>query len=820
MSRYFVLVFLVFGISFSCLAQNSQTVEELLKAARHEQSEEKLASALRYYLQAVNTLEKQKDKKALFQVYTEIGVIYQNGGLHDKAIEYFTKSQEVIDANSPTQAVVSMRLGESYLKQKDYQRAIAAYQNAKETYKPQNKPYATIQALRQLITAYQANNDYQTALEANEEVLEVDRQIGDSTAVAATLNNIGYVHKFLGNYVKALKSFEQARKIEKKLGLEEDPITLTNTAIVYQNLSQYDNALRFLKDATKIVENKKQYKELSRLYNITAALYYQLGDYHNAREYNKLALEYAQRYNQREIEQDIYLTASQINQANNNYEDALKSYEKHLNIRDSLLLEERLKQQELLQQQFLIERTEKELQLYLVDEELKTAQLKEQELTLEKQNQELALLQQKQELQAERLERDALEKQRTKQELLIAQQQLNAEKAKREVEELQQKELTRKREVEKLEQQAALDKQTLARERAEAEKKQAQAQAEANIQEAEAKAQRQIFALAAILSLLIFLVIGFAFLNSRKKNRELAKQKDQIESKNMELEQQTEEIQMQRDAIAHKNEEVNELYTKVTDSVRYAQRIQDAILVPAAQVFTSFGKNTDGFVLFKPRDIVSGDFYWTTEKDNRVILTAIDCTGHGVPGAFMSLIGNDLLNEIVNLRGITTPHEILNELHQGVQSTLKQQETENRDGMDMALCVYDKDKNTLEFAGAKNPLLYIQNGKIETIKGDKKPIGGKDVYANDSFKTHILDLNKENAPTTFYIFSDGYQDQFGGIEGRKFMIKKLRELLQEIHQKPMQEQHKILDETIMDWMKNEEQIDDILLIGFKIGQNK
>ncbi|WP_338763760.1 tetratricopeptide repeat protein [Bernardetia sp. ABR2-2B] len=815
--RFCFIFFLVIGINFSIFAQSSQTVDELLKSARHEQSEQKLASSLRYYLQAVNKLEKQNDKEALFQVYTEIGIIYQNGGLHDKAIEYFTKSQEVISENSSSQAVVSMRLGESYLAQKDYSQAIAAYQNAKQIYQPQRKPYATIQALRQLITAYQANKDYQTALEANQEVLEMDRIIGDSAAVAATLNNIGYAHKFLGNYNKAITNFEQARKIEKKLGLEEDPITLTNTAIVYQNLSQYDNALRFLKQSIKLVETRNQPRELARLYNITAAIYYQLGDYHNAREYNELALAYAQKYQQREIAQDIHLTASQINQANNNYEDALKSYEKHLDIRDSLLLEERLKQQELLQQQFLIERTEKELQLYMVDEELKTAQLKEQELTLEKQNQELALLQQKQELQAQRLEKDALEKQRTKQELLIAQQELNAQKAAREVEDLQQKEINRKREVEKLEQQADLNKQTLARERAEAEKKQAEAKAEANIKEAEKEAQQKIFTIAAILSLLILLIIGFAFINSRKKNKALAEQKNQIESKNTELEQQTEEIQMQRDAVAHKNEEISELYLKVTDSVRYAQRIQDAILVPPAQVFTGFGKKTEGFVLFKPRDIVSGDFYWTTEKDNRIVLTAIDCTGHGVPGAFMSLIGNDLLNEIVNLRGITAPHEILNELHKGVQGTLKQQETENRDGMDMALCVYDKEKNILEFAGAKNPLLYIQDGQIQTIKGDKKPIGGKDFYEKDSFKTHTLDLNDSTAPKTFYMFSDGYQDQFGGVQGRKFMIKKLRNLLQEIHQKPMEEQHKILDETIVDWMKNEEQIDDILLMGFRIG---
>jgi serine phosphatase RsbU (regulator of sigma subunit) len=231
------------------------------------------------------------------------------------------------------------------------------------------------------------------------------------------------------------------------------------------------------------------------------------------------------------------------------------------------------------------------------------------------------------------------------------------------------------------------------------------------------------------------------------------------------------------------------------------------------QVETFDQSFNDYFVIYRPKDIVSGDFYWTTRKDDVLILAVADCTGHGVPGAFMSMLGNTFLNQIVFNYGVTSPELILEKLSNEVQSTLKQAETNNQDGMDMALCTIDLKTKSLEFAGAKNPLVYVQNGEAIRIKGDRLPIGisyGKE----SSFKKYKI-TTKE--PTCFYMFSDGYADQFGGPDGSKFMIKQLQNLLAEIHKKPMETQKEILDTTICEWMKDEEQIDDILIVGFKMG---
>lgn len=199
------------------------------------------------------------------------------------------------------------------------------------------------------------------------------------------------------------------------------------------------------------------------------------------------------------------------------------------------------------------------------------------------------------------------------------------------------------------------------------------------------------------------------------------------------------------------------------------------------------------------------------KQAKKLVISAVDCTGHGVPGAFMSMIGYNLLDEITN-KGITRPDLILEELHRGVRFALKQKETNNQDGMDMAICVVDREKKIMEFAGAKNPLIYIQNGEVQQIKGDKNGIGGKS--DDHKFEAHTIDVS---LPTWVYMFSDGYIDQFGGDAGRKFMIKSFREMLFEIYEKPMPEQKDFLDKKIKEWIGTKySQIDDILVLGFKL----
>ena len=278
------------------------------------------------------------------------------------------------------------------------------------------------------------------------------------------------------------------------------------------------------------------------------------------------------------------------------------------------------------------------------------------------------------------------------------------------------------------------------------------------------------------------------------------------------LSHQNEEIQKQRDQIQKQNENISK-------SINYAQGIQKALLPSQKNLEQYF---SDSFIYFKPRDVVSGDYYWFKPipgengefniKTDKFAISAIDCTGHGVPGAFLSMIGYNLLDEIID-KGVHKPGRILQELNRGIRRALRQDETDNRDGMDMALCVLDPQKKTIEFSGAKNPLVYICNGELTRIRGDKESIGGGTNY-DQEFTTHEIPVE---STTWVYMFSDGFIDQFGGNDGRKFMIKNFTELLQHIHELPACEQREILKITFNEWKRQEfPQVDDVLVMGCKL----
>lgn len=293
---------------------------------------------------------------------------------------------------------------------------------------------------------------------------------------------------------------------------------------------------------------------------------------------------------------------------------------------------------------------------------------------------------------------------------------------------------------------------------------------------------------------LVYLVIKFY-------TRKLIREKENLERT---VDERTSEIRKQKEEIELKNHQI-------TASLNYASRIQEAML-PQEKTIKKY--LPESFILFRPRDVVSGDFYWFAVKENKFFYTAVDCTGHGVPGAFMSMIGDSLLNQIVNDKKAREPKRILELLHRGVRVTLKQRETDNRDGMDMVFCMFDPEAKKLYFAGAKNPLLYVQDGKIHKIKGEKVAIGGLQKESHRRFINHEIDASK---PTCVYMFSDGFQDQFGGDIGDKFMSGNFKNMLLEIHQKPMNEQKEILQKSLDEWMGNEyNQVDDILVIGFKV----
>lgn len=325
------------------------------------------------------------------------------------------------------------------------------------------------------------------------------------------------------------------------------------------------------------------------------------------------------------------------------------------------------------------------------------------------------------------------------------------------------------------------------------------------------KAQQRTLISSITVGLILLLVLAFVlYRNNRAQKRSntlLTEQRNQLKERNFEIEQQNEEIRNKNDQIVSKNK-------KITESINYAQRIQQAILPDQTLIKTLL---PDSFVYYRPYQIVSGDFYWFGVVDKKIIYAAIDCTGHGVPGAFMSMVGSALLNEIINQNQITEPDLILKHLHIGIRDSLRQKDTHNQDGMDMAMVVIDTATQELHFAGAKNPLVYIQQGELHTIKGDRYPIG--DVVINKderSFTKHTIVLDHT---TVCYMFSDGYQDQFGGPDKRKFMGKRLRKMLLENHQLDFDKQRDIYEKTLIDWIGNTTQIDDVLLIGFRFDED-
>ncbi len=285
----------------------------------------------------------------------------------------------------------------------------------------------------------------------------------------------------------------------------------------------------------------------------------------------------------------------------------------------------------------------------------------------------------------------------------------------------------------------------------------------------------------------------------------------ELKESNEELLQLNEEMQVMLDQLSEQKEEIEHKNTEILSSIHYAKRIQTAMLPTKEDVERLLPSS---FIFFHPRDIVSGDFYLVTECENKIFFAAVDCTGHGVPGAFMSMIGNELLNEIIHLKKIVTTDAILYELHHDLIRLLRQTDSENKDGMDIVICAWDKKNNVVEFSGAYNPILYVQNGLLYEIKGTKQPIGGwNPKLLNRHYEKHTIEITSD---TMFYLLSDGYQDQFGGERGRKYMIKQLKEVFLNINHLSMEEQQKILALNFFEWLGREKQIDDVLLMGVRI----
>ncbi|MCS7005648.1 MAG: SpoIIE family protein phosphatase [Cytophagales bacterium] len=303
-----------------------------------------------------------------------------------------------------------------------------------------------------------------------------------------------------------------------------------------------------------------------------------------------------------------------------------------------------------------------------------------------------------------------------------------------------------------------------------------------------------------------------------ERTKELLQRHDEIKQINEELQIQKEELEASREFVRQQNEkltkalhQVAQYNQKITDSIRYAKRIQEAILPEETFLRQHLA---DYFVMYRPRDIVSGDFYWATQKGNYFYLALADCTGHGVPGAFMSVVGATFLNQVIVFENETSPNKILELVNQHIMLFLHQDKNKKestRDGMDITLVRIDSQKQELVFTGARTSLFYVRNGEIFEVKGDNTAIGGGQYSFTKLLQEHVI----ETENTLFYIFSDGYIDQFGGEHDKKYSKKRLKERILEWHHLHFEEQRKNFIKEFVEWQGNTDQVDDVTLIGFK-----
>ncbi|MEN8203317.1 MAG: tetratricopeptide repeat protein [Bacteroidota bacterium] len=660
------------------------------------------------------------------------------------------------------------------------------YHIALEIAKEIDAPLAEAECLRAIGTVHQVKGAYDSALFYYSKARFMLEEIGDKDKTATCYNNIGYIYKLKGDYVNAIDYFYKALEIAEDLGQKRQ------MARTYNNIGSVQLSQGSVQRSSEAFEKALAlYKELDYSFGIAICNVnlginsFNEGDFNKSLEYHEKALEIHQEIDNKQGISICYVNMAEIYR-NLGHIDKAVEYSLY-----SIELFQEMGYKEGLAAAFINVAS-------LNNRLANSAELSEPKRisylnkSLDNGNKALVLAR---EMNSFSLENAASEA------LLHTYKGLGNYKKALEFAELfiaTKDSMFREEKIN-----AILEIET----KYETEKKQQQIELqEAQIMTQEAvikqqKTYRNALGTGFLAVVLIIVIIIYAYVQKRRDNKKIVEQNDQILEAN-------EELKVLNEAISKQNIEI-------IDSINYAERIQSAMLPPETYITELFNEN---FIFYKPRDIVSGDFYWIKQVNQYVVLVAADCTGHGVPGAFMSLLGISYLTEIVQRREITQANQVLNELRRQIKHSLRQhgQPDEAKDGIDIALCVFDLKNSMMQFAGANNPLYLIRDvdgePELKEFKADRMPLGyyqGKD----RAFTNHDIALEQGD---TFYIFSDGFVDQKGGKDDKRYMSKRFKNTLLKIQDESMHDQKELLDQELSDWMGSNSQIDDILIIGVRV----
>jgi tetratricopeptide (TPR) repeat protein/serine phosphatase RsbU (regulator of sigma subunit) len=718
------------------------------------------AEALESYQKALTIHELIGDQKGIATCHNDIGVIHAKQGRYDEALEAYQKALTIRERIGGQQgiAICYNNIGIIHAKQGRYDEALEAYQKALTILKRTGNQQGIAACYVNMGTIHHAQGRYAEALEAYQKALAIFERIGDQQGIALCYDNIGIIHYEQGQYAEALEAYQKALTIRERIGDQQGIADCyNNIGLIHHAQGRYVEALEAFQKALAIRERIGDQQGIALCYDNIGIIHEAQGRYAEALEAYQKALAIFKRIGYQRGIAACYGNIGNIHHAQGRYAEALEAYQKALAIAQPLGLQDQLDDIYL-----HLARTDSALAASGLTHLWKSAYLHHRLHTAYKDS--------------------------VRNEASIRKQA-------------------------QLESQYEYEKKT-ALLKAEQEKERALATAQLRQRET----QRNLSLLALGIALIGLATFAILYRKIRQQRDLIQKQADEIQQKNLALEQYNAELKSTNQALEESNriiqqqaETLSQKNEEILDSIRYAERIQRAIL-PSAEKWQRL--LPESFLLYMPRDIVAGDFYWLEETERYIFLGVADATGHGVPGAFVSIVCANALYKAVLEEGLESPAEILWRVREVVVSQLTQAGDKVKDGMDIALIRFAKgDRSQAVFAGANRPLWIVNAEGLLEVAGTRQPIG----YVEEPKPFEEVELMLgSRAPAMVYAFTDGIVDQMGGPKGRKLLPKGLREWLLSLWSQPVAEQAERLTALFETWRGDRPQIDDVTVVGVRI----
>jgi serine phosphatase RsbU (regulator of sigma subunit)/tetratricopeptide (TPR) repeat protein len=711
------------------------------------------------------------------------------------------------NCNSDTAKIsILIKIGRSYINSAEHEKILKIANVTLTLSQRINYPMGVAESNNLLAVVFYDHSEYDEALNHYNAALKIFKQLNNTQLISVNLIAIGNIYIKQAEYKKALNLLLESNKIiEEKLNsnpndhsaLESYSNSLNNTGNICFYMENLEQALEYYKKSYTIMLKLNQPANTANLLNNIGMIYRYQGKNDEALDYRQKALEIFKKVDNKEGMAYSYIGIGIIYFKLNNPEKAVEYQLKALETYEKLGSKSGMSMVYANLGDISLKFGWKDKAQLYYNKALKVAkEVNDFEVVMSVYNSLSAIYKEKKDYKS------ALENYML---FVKTKDTIEGESVQKQMAELQTKYDTEKKER----------KITILNK-------------EKQLKDTEIKKQKIIIfssLIGGIIFLLFFIIVLRLYNQKKISNRTLKRQNVEILQQKEEISTQRDEIEAQRDLVTMQKEHIEEIHKEVTDSINYARKIQEALLPVSVNARSVLGEH---FILFKPKNIVSGDFYWTTKIHNLLFVAVADCTGHGVPGAFMSMLGISFLNEIAQKQEVAKANLVLNNLRKEVINALQQKgmQGEQKDGMDISLMILNTDTNESQWAGANNPLYIIRkseseklkseelstfNYRLDELKGDKMPIA---IYPfMEEFANHEFVFEKGDV---VYLFTDGYADQFGGPNGKKFMYRQFKELLLQNSQKPMNEQKELLETTLKEWIGKNKQVDDITIVGIKI----